>query len=127
VTLITPRVDTRFQALQKMKLYIRFDAIPGIWEYLKENESHNITNEIVKKNICEHLAPMTNTNDLGQISRIIANDHHFKNSITRKEVLQLPWGSGPSGHSHTPLHDGHSQGQGSTSGYGGTRPLSLEA
>jgi hypothetical protein len=108
-----------------MKLYIKFDAIPGIWEYSNDNESNNITNEIVKKNICEHLAPMTNTSDQGQIARMIANDHHFKNSITRKEVLQLPWGSGPSGCGGAPSHHGHPQGQGAAPGYGGQRPLSL--
>jgi hypothetical protein len=101
------------QALQKMKLYIQFDAIPGIWEYSDENAKHNITNEIVKKNICEHLAPMANTKDKGQISKFIANDHHFSNSITRGSVLDLPWGCGPTGSEqhHSKPHHGHSQEQ----------------
>ena len=62
-----------------MKLYVQPEAIPGIWEYLGEQSKHNISNELVKENICKSLAPMCATTDKGRIATCIADEHHFHN------------------------------------------------
>ena len=105
--------------MQRMKLYVQPEAIPGIWEYQGEQTKHNISNELVKENICKSLAPMSATTDKGRIASAIANEHHFHNSITRKNVLDLAWGCGPSHQADASDYRGAPPQEGYHQGYGG--------